>query len=324
MKSACLAFLLGSLPVSGLPAPPMRCDEVPRTVVFPQAPSARKVDPPKEPAAPVAEPSRRERIQSLKDRVNELKAKLEVPPPPLDDETEPPLLVDPPIVVPEPPSPRIEPVQTPVSPPPANPPAPAEVEPPPPPQPVPVPEPAQDPPLQFTPETTNPPQPEPVATTESPPPQVPRPLPQVPEQATPLLPSAESHAPPSRGDSPLTLPTELLDHSIDRQRMGNNLYAIGAYELALMNYEKMQQQNLGAAEAQWVHFQVANCQRHLGHLAEAQKAYRRVAGESSEEWLGQMSRWWLKELDDREQLQRRVAELDQLIKTLEQDASRGQ
>ena len=106
--------------------------------------------------------------------------------------------------------------------------------------------------------------------------------------------------------------------------MGNNLYAIGAYELALINYEKMLQQPLDSVEAQWVQFQVANCQRHLGQTTEAQKAYRRVSGETSEEWLGQLSRWWLKELDDREQLQRRVAELDQIIKTLDQELNRAQ
>ena len=32
-----------------------------------------------------------------------------------------------------------------------------------------------------------------------------------------------------------------------------------------------------------------------------------------------MSRWWLKELDDREQLQRRVSELDQIIQTLNKE-----
>jgi len=115
-----------------------------------------------------------------------------------------------------------------------------------------------------------------------------------------------------------------LDQAIDRQRMGNNLYAIGAYELALKNYEMMLQQPLNPLEMQWVQFQVANCQRQLGEIAQAQKAYRRVAGETSEEWLGQMSRWWLKELDDRQELQRRVADLDQIIKTLDQELNHAQ
>ncbi len=326
MKYACLALICGFLPALGLSAPPQRCDDVPHAVTFPQSPSTRTVVPPREPHTPIAEPTRRQRLQSLKDRVNELKSTLENPPPPPIAETRPSLRIEPPVFVPEtspcdPPHPSTSPL-------PVTPPVLIDLEPAPSPQPVQPPEQAP----QFLPEPAplpllEPlPEPAPQPTVERPPPPLEssRPRPTVPVQATPTpTPTpAASDIPPSREDSPLTLPSELLDQAIDRQRMGNNLYAIGAYELALMNYERMQQQPLGPVEAQWVQFQVANCQRHLGQLAEAQKAYRRVAGETSEEWLGQLSRWWLKELDDREQLQSRVAELDQIIKTLEQESNR--
>ncbi len=332
MKHACLALFslalfVGCLPATGLSAPPLRCDDVSPAVTFPQSPSARTGVPPKEPSPPVAEPSRRQRLQSLKKRVNQLKANLENPQPPPAIETGPLLQNEPPVVVLEK-SPSDPPHQS-ASPLPVEPPV-IDLEPAPSPQPVQPPEPAPlltpdplpEPVRQLVPEPVPEPAPPPIVERTPPPPDSPHPIPKVPAQATPIPIPVAADVPPSREDSPLTLPLELLDQAIDRQRMGNNLYAIGAYELALMNYEKMQQQPLGAAETQWVQFQVANCQRHLGQIAQAQKAYRRVAGETSEDWLGQMSRWWLKELDDREQLQGRVAELDQIIKTLEQESNR--
>ena len=312
----CLALFVGLLPATGLSAPPLRCDDVPHAVTFPQSPSTRTVVPPKEPHTPVAEPSRRQRLQSLKDRVNKLKSNLENPPPPPAAETGPSLRIEPPVVVLE--TSPSDPTDPSASPLPVTPPVLVDLEPAPSPQPVQPPEPQPQPAPEPLPE----PAPQPTVERPTPPSESSRPLPPVPAQATPIPTPAASDIPPSREDSPLTLPTELLDQAIDRQRMGNNLYAIGAHELALMNYEMMLRQPLGPDEAQWVQFQVANCQRHLGQLAEAQKAYRRVAGETSEEWLGQLSRWWLKELDDREQLQSRVAELDQIIKTLEQESNR--
>ena len=325
MKYVCLALFLGCLSAAGLSAPPERCDDVPRAVTFPQAPSARTVVPPKEPHTPVTEPTNRQRIQTLKDRVSKLKLSLENPPPPPVDDAGPPPPIDPPVVVPETsPSDLSHPSASPL---PIAPPVIIDLEPAPLPQPVqppelaPEPEPAplHDPAREHEPTPAHEPTPEPTVGRVAPPPESPRPLLKVPAQATPIPAPAAAEISPGREDSPLTLPSELLDQTIDRQRMGNNLYAIGAYELALTNYEKMLQQPLSPVEAQWVQFQVANCQRQLGQLALAQKAYRRVAGETSEEWLGQMSRWWLKELDDREQLQRRVSELDQIIQTLNKE-----
>lgn len=320
MKSAYLALVLSCLTATGHSAPPQRCDDVPRAATFPQAPSARAGVLPIEPQTAVTDSANRQRIQSLMDRINQLKSHLENPPPLSTDEVAPSLSVEPATAVPEtPPSDLPKPLASPL---PLTPPVLVDLDPAPSPPPVEQPQlPLKvEPPLEPEPLPASDPQP--AVERLAPQPESPRPLFKVPAQATPIpTPAAPDHS-PHREDSPLTLPSELLDQAIDRQRMGNNLYAIGAYELALMNYEMMLRQPLPPLEAQWVQFQVANCQRHLGDLAQAQKAYRRVAGETSEEGLGQLSRWWLKELDDREQLQRRVAELDQIIKTLEQEVIR--
>jgi hypothetical protein len=343
MKDTCFALVFGLLSAMAMSAPPPQCDEVPRAMTAPQAPFTRTGTSSEDSCTPITEPTRRQRIQNLKDRIGELKWKFETPPPPppRDVDEEPPLLIEPPAAAQEaslsdPPTPSASPMT-------AKSLDLVEVEPAPPPQPVqtpeaailpelvpepephlvpePQPQPVVEPVLQPVPESL--PLPAPQATLEQTPPESPRSLPAAPSSAVPIPSPAAADVLPSREGSPLTLPTELLDQAIDRQRMGNNLYAIGAYDLALMDYEMMLRQPLDKVEAQWVSFQVANCHRHLGQMAEAQKAYRRVAGETSEEWLGQMSRWWLKELDDREQLQRRVVELDQVIKTLEQEVNRG-
>lgn len=359
MKNACFALVFGLLSASGISAPPQRCDDDTRPMTVSQTPYSRTGASSKDPCTPITEPTRRQRIQNLKDRIGELKWKLETPPPPPphDEVEEPPLVIEPPAAAqgaspPDAPKHLASPMTV-------SPPDLAEVEPAPPtqlaqkpepvilpelvpePQPVPQPEleqvpvpqpeleqvpvpepqPRVEPVLQPVPEPLSLPAPQ--SNLEQTPSESLRPLPAAPSSAVPVPPPAATDGPSGHESSPLTLPTELLDQAIDRQRMGNNLYAIGAYDLALMDYEKMLRQPLGKVEAQWVNFQVANCQRHLGQMAEAQKAYRRVAGETSEEWLGQMSRWWLKELDDREQLQRRAAELDQVIKALEQEVNRG-
>ena len=337
MKYACLALFLGCLPATGLSAPPDRCDDVPHAATSPQTPSTRKGVPSKDPHTPVTEPTRRQRIQNLKDRVNKLKPQLANPPPVPAAEPVPAQPIEPPVVVQES-SPSEKPIPS-ASRSPVTPPALVDLEPAPSRHSVqePDPQPQREPPLepqpqpltqpatQLLPRQAPPPQPAPAPTVErqAPPPVLLRPIPILPAQPTPT-PTPAADVPPSHEDSPLTLPSELLDQAIDRQRMGNNLYAIGAYELALKNYEMMLGQPLSPLEAQWVQFQVANCQRQLGQFAQAQKAYRRVAGDTSEEGLGQMSRWWLKDLDDREQLQRRVADLDQIITTLAQELKRDQ
>ena len=258
MKHACLNLLrfvlfVGFHPATGLSTPPLRCDEVPHAMTFPKSPATRTGVPPKEPHTPVAELSRRQRIQILKDRVNKLKSNLDHPPPVPVAEAELPLLVEPQAVGQEPsPTDKPDPSTSPL---PVNPPILVELELAPSPQPVKPPEPEPQPLPQLEPLS----QPSPQLPVERlPPPLSPRPIPRVPAQVTPIPVAAATDIPSSREDSPLTLPTELLDQAIDRQRMGNNLYAIGAFELALMNYEKMLQQPLGPLEAQWVHFQVAN------------------------------------------------------------------
>ena len=335
MKYAQLALFFACLPATGLSAPPQRCDDVPHAATSSQTPPTRPASPPREPHLRVTEQTRRQRIQSLKDRVNNLRPLLENPSSTLAAEAKPSSHIEPPVVVQEtsppdklhPPASPLQ-VKTPVLVDLEPSPSAQSVQPPEPesqrerqptveaqPQPVLEPQPA----LQPQPK----PAPEPTIEQQAPRPDPPHPILKVPMQATPIRIPAAPDIPPSREDSPLTLPSELLDQAIDRQRMGNNLYAIGAHELALMNYEMMLKQPLNPLEAQWVQFQVANCQRHLGQLAPAQKSYRRVAGETSEEWLGQMSRWWLKELDDREQLQNRVADLDQIIQALELEVNRA-
>ena len=318
MKYVSFALFFGILPAMGQSAPPQRCDDVPHAVTSPQTPSTRTRVPSKDLPTPVAEPTRRQRIQSLKDRVNKLTSELDSPPRPPAAETTPSLPIEPQVVAQEA-SPSDKPNQS-VSPLPVTSPVLVDLEPAPTSPPVEPPKQAPEPRLTPPP----PPAPEPTIGRLAPLPESPRPLLKLPARALPIPGPAAPDIPPSREVSPLTLPSELLDQAIDRQRMGNNLYAIGAYELALKNYEMMLQQPLNPLEMQWVQFQVANCQRQLGEIAQAQKAYRRVAGETSEEWLGQMSRWWLKELDDRQELQRRVADLDQIIKTLDQELNHAQ
>lgn len=378
MNRSGLALFLVLLPTIGLSAPPQRCDDVPRAVMPPFTSPRRHSVIPHTPPSSAQDLTRRQRIQNLKERVNELKTKFEKPPaqtpviempPQVTDEGdaaeipiapstdqsrdstgqasttgEVPSDIDNADPAPDPQIDETPQSREPQESPPESPNSTKSVQ-------VPAPDPLSDIQVLKDPaksgETVSPretestvestpqehpllvpaPEPTPAVEAEIPPihsPSVPRSLPDIHPPESPIPRPSTPGAATDQKASPLTLPTELLDQAIDRQRMGNNLYAIGAYELALLNYETMLKQPLSPSETQWVNYQVANCQRHLGQMAEAQKSYRRVTGETSEEWLGQMARWWLKQLDEREQMQRRISELDQVIKTGEQELNRAQ
>jgi tetratricopeptide (TPR) repeat protein len=106
----------------------------------------------------------------------------------------------------------------------------------------------------------------------------------------------------------------VTDQPVDRLGLANNLYATGEYTLALQIYERMDAQKLTTKDEEWVAFQIANCQRHLGNKADAERGYRIVTANRQEGQCSQDAQWWL-ETNDR--LVRFRKRLDQLQQTLD-------
>ena len=89
----------------------------------------------------------------------------------------------------------------------------------------------------------------------------------------------------------------VVDGPIDRLGLANNLYAVGDYALALEMYEQADTVNMTAQQQIWSEYQIANCLRRAGKIAEASNRYRRLADQPEAGWLSEQSQWWVEVLE---------------------------
>lgn len=109
------------------------------------------------------------------------------------------------------------------------------------------------------------------------------------------------------------IPIEVLRAPVDQLALADNLYAARSYAMALEAYRGVEASAATTRTKSWSSFQAANCLRQLGQIAEAEKQYRRVAGDSASGEFGELSKWWLGSLEQKRQLQ---ARLDAITQTL--------
>lgn len=121
--------------------------------------------------------------------------------------------------------------------------------------------------------------------------------------------SAEMSAEDREALSRLNFPDDtLVDGPVDRVALADNLYAMGAFPLAMEMYSRVEMEQLPAPQQFWVQFQFASCHRQLGDLPAAKKQLRILAGQEEAGWLGQSARWWLDLIDDRLEMEKELAE----------------
>ena len=89
----------------------------------------------------------------------------------------------------------------------------------------------------------------------------------------------------------------VVEGPIDRLGLANNLYAVGDYLLALEMYEQADTVNMTAQQQIWTEYQIANCLRRIGKIAEASNRYRRLADQPEAGWLSEQSQWWVDVLE---------------------------
>ena len=104
-----------------------------------------------------------------------------------------------------------------------------------------------------------------------------------------------------------------VDGPVDRVALGDNLFAIQEYRLALESYLQVDVRKLPRDHRFWVQYQVAACHRHLNDLPAARKQLRILAGQEEAGWLGRAARWWLDTLRDRAELEQQLAALEEQI-----------
>jgi len=124
--------------------------------------------------------------------------------------------------------------------------------------------------------------------------------------------------------SALSIPVEILRSPIDHIALADNLYAARSYGLALEAYQAAAKLSGPAAPRRWAAFQVANCHRHLGQTAEAERQYRRVAGDRDAGQFTDLAKWWLQAMEQRSQLTSQLTQLKSSLETTQEtsDASR--
>lgn len=125
--------------------------------------------------------------------------------------------------------------------------------------------------------------------------------------AVPPVPSATEIN--STSLSALSIPVEILRSPIDHVALADNLYAARSYGLALEAYQAAAKGTGPAASRRWANFQVANCYRHLGQTGEAERQYRRVAGDKDAGQLNDYAKWWLQAMEQRSQLSSQLSQL---------------
>jgi tetratricopeptide (TPR) repeat protein len=109
----------------------------------------------------------------------------------------------------------------------------------------------------------------------------------------------------------------MVDGPVDQLGFANNLYATGEFQLALEIYQKIDRSNAGERDWLWIEYQIANCQRRLGKMAEAERGFRIVTSRDKNTWMGQNARWWLDVSDRTQKLQDRILNAQQLLEQLE-------
>ncbi|MFV0446832.1 MAG: tetratricopeptide repeat protein [Planctomycetaceae bacterium] len=112
----------------------------------------------------------------------------------------------------------------------------------------------------------------------------------------------------------------VVSGEIDRLGLADSLYATGETSRACEIYRQLPLTTLRPDLQQWVNFQLANCSRRQGDVAEAERQYRQIINTQPDGWLGELCRWWLLHLDDQRRLAANSAKLAELLTTLSRES----
>jgi hypothetical protein len=119
--------------------------------------------------------------------------------------------------------------------------------------------------------------------------------------------------------SSVAIPPEILRSPLDKIAMADNLYAAGSVELALSAYQSAADSKGQPAQTRWAEYQIANCLRRLGRMADAEKQYRKIAASRDGGEFIELSKWWLDSLSQRAALVRQLDQIKAVITASQED-----
>ncbi len=118
--------------------------------------------------------------------------------------------------------------------------------------------------------------------------------------------SSSPHEPLLDRESIVTSAVPIVDDSVDRESLANNLFGAKQYKLALQIYAELAKAAPGTEDELWYQYQLACCYRNLGNTAQAEKYYRIVAGRK-DFYLAATARWYLSMIQEQKALKEQMA-----------------
>jgi tetratricopeptide (TPR) repeat protein len=125
-------------------------------------------------------------------------------------------------------------------------------------------------------------------------------------------PAQEEHWDSRPTDAKSSMPLEVTG-LIDRFALALSLFGAGQADVCLDVLNRTDLKSLPRADQVWAEYLKACCYRRLGNIADAQRQYRKVLAEDDADWLADLSRWWLDNLDQKAKLK---ADSQRLTETL--------
>lgn len=112
-----------------------------------------------------------------------------------------------------------------------------------------------------------------------------------------------------------------VDGPIDRFALAVSLFGARNYPVCLQVLRNVDLSSLSRENRLWSEYMQACCHRQLGEVDEAKRVYRRILASSDADWIGDLARWWLEELEQKSRLQADSARLTEVLKKWEQEVA---
>lgn len=111
----------------------------------------------------------------------------------------------------------------------------------------------------------------------------------------------------------MKVPPLIVEGTIDRFALATSLFGTGQTEICLDVLKHTDLTQLSREDQIWAEYLQACCHRRAGRTDLAQQSYRRILAEKDADWIGQLARWWLDELDAKARLKTDIVRLTETL-----------
>ena len=121
-------------------------------------------------------------------------------------------------------------------------------------------------------------------------------------------------------EGPVTTPAPMVvEGTIDRFALATSLFGTQQWETCLDVLKQTNLTPLPREDQIWAEYMQACCHRRIGRNDLARQSYRRILSEKDADWIGQLARWWLDDLDAKAKLNTDVQRLSETLAAWENE-----